>query len=450
MLFRQLFENESSTFTYLLADPETKDAVLIDPVRETFERDVTMLKELGLDLRYTLETHVHADHVTSSSLLREAFGSKRVVSNAGGAVCADVKVADGDVIHFGKHAIEVRATPGHTDGCVTFVTADMKRAFTGDTLLIRGCGRTDFQQGDPQQLYRSVHDQVFSLPDDTEVWPGHDYKGRSMSTVGEEKALNPRLGQGRTEAEFVTIMNDLQLPYPKKMDVAVPSNLRCGLMAGEEAHDPVAHEAWAQIVRSGTGVPEVTPAWLNEHATLVRLVDVREISEFNDELGHIAGAENVPLATVTDVAERWDRETPIAVVCRAGGRSGRAALELEKMGFHRVVSMKGGMNRWVAEDLCSVNRNGATVELTSLSGVRDELFGCFVGMNQGHPRELEPQFKGVFEEVGASFDHPDRQGLEKVLLALKTAAIAKGMAVDEIEPHLAQFQQVIQKVDAAH
>ena len=213
MLFRQLFEAETSTYTYLLADEASKEAVLIDPVRETIERDAKLLDELGLTLKFVLETHVHADHVTGSGLLREKYGAKTVVSKFGGAKCADVPVGDGDVIRFGNHAIEVRATPGHTDGCVTYVARDGAHtmAFTGDALLIRGCGRTDFQQGDSKKLYRSVHDKVFTLPDNTAIYPGHDYQGRTMSTVAEEKALNPRLGGGKTEAQFVDIMANLKL-----------------------------------------------------------------------------------------------------------------------------------------------------------------------------------------------------------------------------------------------
>jgi sulfur dioxygenase len=228
MLFRQLFEPETSTDTYVLADDATKEAVIIDPVRETIERDVTLLHQLGLSLRYVMETHVHADHVTSAGLLRERTGTLTVVSKDGGAPCADVLPSDGDVIRCGALALEVRRTPGHTNGCVTYVEHTHKLAFTGDALLIRGCGRTDFQQGDPHTLYRSVHDRIFSLPDDTAIYPGHDNKGCTSSTVGEEKAFNPRLGRGISEAQFVALMGSLQLAVPQKMHEAVPANLRCG------------------------------------------------------------------------------------------------------------------------------------------------------------------------------------------------------------------------------
>lgn len=347
MLFRQMFEPETSTYTYLLADEQTKEAVLIDPVRETIDRDVDVINDLGLKLTYVLETHVHADHVTSAGLLRERFGAKTVVSKDGGAPCADVLAADGDVIRFGKHALEVRQTPGHTNGCVTYVEPERKMAFTGDTLLIRGCGRTDFQQGDSSKLFRSVHDKIFSLADETAVYPGHDYKGRTMSTVGEEKALNPRLGGGKTEAQFVDIMANLKLAYPKKIAEAVPANLKCGLPEGRVTQD-ARETAWAPLKRSPTGVPEVTVAWVKETLSNkeYRLIDVREADERVSELRSIPDSEHVPLATVAQAARAWDKGQKLVVVCRSGGRSGRAALELESLGFRHVVSMAGGMLAW--------------------------------------------------------------------------------------------------------
>jgi sulfur dioxygenase len=242
MLFRQLFDAESSTYTYLLADEGTREAVLIDPVREQLERDLALLADLELVLVHVLETHVHADHVTSAALLRARTGARTVVARAGGAPCADVPVEDGDVIRFGAQALTVLATPGHTSGCVTYVTADRAMAFTGDALLIRGCGRTDMQQGDARALYRSVHGKIFTLPDACAVYPGHDYAGRTSSTVGEEKACNPRLGGGRSEDEFVEIMQSLDLAYPRKIDIAVPANARCGRLEGEVSQGAFARE----------------------------------------------------------------------------------------------------------------------------------------------------------------------------------------------------------------
>lgn len=224
MILRQLFERESSTYTYLVADEASGEAALIDPVLETIERDLELLRELGLTLCTVFETHVHADHVTAAGELRRRTGAATVGPEKG-ADCVDRTVRDGDVVSVGALRVHVLETPGHTEESLTYrVDGEL---FTGDTLLIRGCGRTDFQNGDARDLYRSVTRKLFTLPDDTRVWPGHDYKGRTMSTIGEEKRVNPRLG-GTTEDEFVAIMDGLNLAYPKKIDVAVPANRRCG------------------------------------------------------------------------------------------------------------------------------------------------------------------------------------------------------------------------------
>lgn len=233
MLFRQLFHPTTWAYTYLLADEAAGVAVLIDPVRDMVERDVQLLRELDLRLVYTIETHVHADHVTSSGLLRERLGSRSVVSEHGGAGCADVLVRDGDVLTFGALSLQARHTPGHTAGDITYVLGDQSMAFTGDTLLIRGCGRTDFQQGDATALYESVQRKVFTLPDSCLVYPGHDYHGRTASSIGEEKRWNPRLGGGKSLKEFVAIMDALQLAKPQQIEIAVPANLRCGQLADE-------------------------------------------------------------------------------------------------------------------------------------------------------------------------------------------------------------------------
>ncbi|XP_042025616.1 persulfide dioxygenase ETHE1 homolog, mitochondrial-like [Salvia splendens] len=235
LLFRQLFEKESSTYTYLLADVSHPDkpALLVDPVDKTVDRDVSLVKELGLKLIYAINTHVHADHVTGTGLLKsKAPGVKSIISKASQAK-ADLFVEPGDKICFGDLFLEVRATPGHTQGCVTYVTGDgpdqpqPRMAFTGDALLIRGCGRTDFQGGSSDQLYDSVHSQIFTLPEDTFVYPAHDYKGFSASTVGEEMQYNPRLTKDKET--FKNIMANLNLSYPKMIDRAVPANMVCGL-----------------------------------------------------------------------------------------------------------------------------------------------------------------------------------------------------------------------------
>ncbi|MCA9535104.1 MAG: MBL fold metallo-hydrolase [Myxococcales bacterium] len=350
MLFRQLFDPESSTYTYLIADPVTREAALIDPVIDQVERDAQLLRELDLTLVHTLETHAHADHITGSGLLRQRLGSRSVVSAAAGALCADVKVADGDKVHIGGITLEVRATPGHTSGCVSYVTGDHKDAFTGDALLIRGCGRTDFQQGDSATLYDSVHQQIFSLPDDTRIWPGHDYRGRTMSTVGEEKAFNPRLGGGRSKDKFVSIMSELNLALPSKIDVAVPANLACGL-APQAASDASFERGWAPVERLSDGTPEVSVEWVRQAHPEVRLVDVREVEELGGELPKLERAESVVLDQLAVRMADAPREEPIVIICRSGRRSAGAARTLEGMGFKRVASMKGGMLAYLeAED----------------------------------------------------------------------------------------------------
>ena len=346
MLLRQLFDHETWTYTYLVADEESGKAVLIDPVVDQVERDIQLLDELGLELVYTMDTHAHADHITGSGLLRERLGSKAVVGANAGAACADVLVQDGSALEAGGLKFEVRATPGHTDGCVTFVTSDHKNVFTGDAILIRGTGRTDFQQGSPNKLYRSIHDKIFTLPDDTIIWPGHDYRGRTSSTVGEEKKFNPRVGDGKTEAEFAEIMNNLNLPKPKKINEAVPANLRCGLIPPESmSGDPLPERGWAAIERTPEGVPEVTTAWVAENKGAIRMVDVREFDEAESD-GMIEGVEVIPIGTVDQASKAWDREQPVITICRSGRRSGRVALELEKLGFKRMASMRGGMIAW--------------------------------------------------------------------------------------------------------
>mmetsp|Transcript_104715 Transcript_104715/g.303063 ORF Transcript_104715/g.303063 Transcript_104715/m.303063 type:complete len:429 (+) Transcript_104715:96-1382(+) len=228
LIFSQLFDPETWTFTYLLGCQETKEALLIDPVLEQKERDLTVLRELGLTLRYVVNTHAHADHITSGGLIRKELPEVRtVISKASGAK-ADVQVEPGAKVTFGRFSIEGLATPGHTDGCMSWLLpGSPSRVFTGDALLIRGCGRTDFQQGDSGRLYDSVHSKLFSLPGDTVVYPGHDYKGRNVSTIDEEKRFNPRMTKSRDE--FVKLMSELNLPYPKKIDIAVPANMVCGV-----------------------------------------------------------------------------------------------------------------------------------------------------------------------------------------------------------------------------
>ncbi len=228
MKLEQLYDAATSTYSYLLWDENTKQAAIIDSVLEQFERDKKLINQLGLDLKYTLETHVHADHITASGLLRNEFDCKVMVHESSGLSCADKLLADEDLLTLGEENIYVMYTPGHTDTCVSF---HMEGAiFTGDALLIDGCGRTDFQAGDPKKLYHSINEKIFALPAETIVYPGHDYVGLTSSTVGREKAFNSRLGNNRSEKDFVAIMNGLDLALPKHIDVAVPGNMQCGLL----------------------------------------------------------------------------------------------------------------------------------------------------------------------------------------------------------------------------
>jgi glyoxylase-like metal-dependent hydrolase (beta-lactamase superfamily II) len=230
MLFRQLFEPQSGAYTYLLGCRHAGEAALIDPVLETVERDLEALSELGLSLTCTIETHIHADHVTGAARLRALTGCKCALPARSGAACVDLAIEEGVEIAIGALRLQPLYTPGHTDDhfCYLLEEEGGARLFTGDALLIDGCGRTDFQNGDAATLYRSVHDKLFALADDTLVYPGHDYQQRRVSSIGQEKARNPRLGGGKTLDEFVAIMAALDLPRPRKMDVAVHANRACG------------------------------------------------------------------------------------------------------------------------------------------------------------------------------------------------------------------------------
>jgi glyoxylase-like metal-dependent hydrolase (beta-lactamase superfamily II) len=250
-IFRQLADATSSTYTYLLACPATREALLIDPVFEQARRDAALLRELDLRLVATLDTHVHADHVTAAWLHHQRCGSRIGLAAAAGAEGVDLPLAHGDRVAFGRRHLKVRATPGHTDGCLSFVLDDERTAFTGDALLIRGCGRTDFQQGSPQRLYRSVHERLLSLPGDCLLYPAHDYKGNTVTSVAEERRWNPRFGgpagRGPDEGDFVGTMNHLGLPHPKQIDRAVPANLRCGRPDSGDLLPPP-EPTWAPLV----------------------------------------------------------------------------------------------------------------------------------------------------------------------------------------------------------
>jgi sulfur dioxygenase len=229
MLFRQLFDRESCTYTYLLADLAVKEAILIDPVLEQVKRDRTLLKQLGLSLRYCLETHVHTDHISGVAHMRTNPGCLAMVPAHAQVSCADRHIDHGEFVTLGDITVEAIATPGHTDSHMAYLVngdEESDRILTGDALFIRGCGRTDFQNGDAGRLYDSVTQRLFTLPDHTYVYPAHDYRGHTVSTIAEEKQWNPRFA-GRSREEFIDFMNRLELPNPKEMMEALSTNDGC-------------------------------------------------------------------------------------------------------------------------------------------------------------------------------------------------------------------------------
>jgi sulfur dioxygenase len=227
MIFRQLFEPISSTYTYLLGCEKTGEAVLLDPVMPTWERDLAAVNALGLHLALTVETHIHADHITSALRLKREAGSRIAYPAMSRVACADLAIAPGDELRIGAIVLKAVHTPGHTDDHFSYVLDE--RVFTGDALLIDGCGRTDFQNGDSRALFESVRGKLFSLPDETLVYPAHDYQGRRVSSIAQERSRNPRLGEQKTLDEFLRIMRELKLPHPKFIDYAVPGNRNCGV-----------------------------------------------------------------------------------------------------------------------------------------------------------------------------------------------------------------------------
>ena len=343
MIFRQLFDADSSTYSYLLGCSDTGDAVVIDPVYEQHARDTALIRELGLKVRYVLDTHVHADHVTGAWLLRSALDAEIVLSKRYGVENVDIPVDHGDVLAFGNRSLAVRATPGHTNGCLTYVTASQDMAFTGDCLMIRGAGRTDFQAGDEHTMWQSIREQIFTLPEDCLIYPGHDYFGRTVSTVGEEKKYNPRIGGDAREEDFVGYMENLQLPHPRLLDIAVPANMKSGR---PEAHQLSEEISWGPVTITFAGIPEIQPDWVARHLDEVFVLDVRNTPEFEGELGHLQGACLVPLDELQGRLDEIPRDRPIVAVCQSGKRSARATEMLLKAGFEQVANVAGGLIQW--------------------------------------------------------------------------------------------------------
>jgi glyoxylase-like metal-dependent hydrolase (beta-lactamase superfamily II) len=339
MFFKQLFDAESSTYTYLIADDVTHEAVIIDPVFEQAERDLQLISEHGLKLKQTLETHVHADHITAAQTLKLSTGAITAVSADCHAQGYDRLLNDGDVILFGHEEITVIATPGHTPGSVSFLWRD--RVFTGDALLIGGCGRTDFQGGSAEALWASITEKLFALDEQTLVYPGHDYKGRRLSSIGEEKRFNARIA-GKTRDEFVHIMNNLGLPMPKRIHEAVPANLDAG--AAQAASHPEYHLNRSMAVQSASA-SQLAGA---SDAGKINLVDVRTAGEFASV--KIAGSVNIPLDRLdpAEVISRFGLDAEVYCICQTGTRSQIAASRLRAAGMTRVIHVDGGTNAWVA------------------------------------------------------------------------------------------------------
>jgi len=344
LVFRQLFDQESSTYSYLLGDSDSREAVIIDSVYEQVGRDRALLEELDMNLVNVVDTHCHADHVTGAWLLHHHTGAQIGVSENAGVEGADNYLTHGDHVRFGARYLEVRETPGHTNGCITYVLDDETMAFTGDTLLIRGCGRTDFQQGDARAMYRSVHTQILALPERTKLYPAHDYRGITMTSVAEEKQFNPRLGGQISEQDFVGYMNNLGLAHHKQIDIAVPANLRCGRPEDDTIAD--AEITWAPLKLTFAGVWEVDPQWLEEHRHDVQVLDVREIDEYDGPLGHIPDAVHIPLGSLAERSVEVKSDLPVVTVCRAGARSAQATVLLKRAGFTEIANLNGGMLRW--------------------------------------------------------------------------------------------------------
>jgi sulfur dioxygenase len=348
MIFRQLYDITSSTYTYVLADDDTREAVVIDPVFEQVSRDLALVNELGLKLLYSIDTHCHADHVTGSWLMARKTGCKVGLAAAVGAKNVDVEFTHGDRIPFGKHHLEVRATPGHTNGCLTYVLDDESMAFTGDALLIRGCGRTDFQQGDAATLFDSITGQIFSLPEDCLLYPGHDYSGRTVSSVAEEKAFNSRIGGGASKSDFVGYMNAMQLPHPKRIDIALPANMVSGK---PEGGDLPPEPDWAPVRVTFAGVPEVEPEWVAANEANVHILDVRDPEEIVIGEANIPHAQVLPLGELRDRVSEVPRDKPVVTFCRSGRRSAMAVSILQDAGIETVANISGGFLRWRDEGL---------------------------------------------------------------------------------------------------
>jgi glyoxylase-like metal-dependent hydrolase (beta-lactamase superfamily II)/rhodanese-related sulfurtransferase len=339
----QLFDPASSTYTYVLFDTITREALIIDPVDEQIERDMAELRARGLKLIWTVETHAHADHITSAGQLAEHAGARTAAPEGCGITTAAVQLKDGDTLAFGGERIKALHTPGHTAGSMSYVWRD--HVFTGDTLLINGCGRTDFQSGSSEALYRSITKVLFALPDDTTVWPAHDYQGRTNTTIGSEKAGNPRIA-GKTEAEFVAIMSALNLPRPKRMDEAVPANLSSGMR--QDAGGGPLLDARPAAGYAGDVLPQLAYKWWKTGEAV--LVDVRTDAErewvgFIPDAVALAWKQWPGMAMNPGFDEKLRAAVPagkkVLMLCRSGVRSIAAAKRAAELGMEAYNILEG-------------------------------------------------------------------------------------------------------------
>ena len=339
MIFRQLYDNVSGTYTYLLASRHGGEALIVDPVLERVDRYIQLLTELDLRLVKAVDTHLHADHVTGLAALRDRTQCITVMGEHTGADVVSMRIGDGDKIGIEGLSLGVIHTPGHTDDSYSFTLAD--RVFTGDTLLIRGTGRTDFQNGDARAQYDSIFNRLLKLPDATLVFPAHDYKGEMVSTIGEEKAFNPRL-QVKSVDEYVELMNNLKLPNPKMMDVAVPANSKIGLSQGE-----VARKGWAITTADFAKAIDSQDS---------AIVDIRETAE-RDKEGVILESLHVPYATVAEnlkprgLLHELGIAKQLIFICTFGERSAMAVQLAQAVGLKSARHVHGGLAEWRAGTL---------------------------------------------------------------------------------------------------
>ena len=336
MIFRQLFDQTSGTYSYLLASRRGGEALILDPVLEKVDRYLQLVRELDLRLVKAVDTHLHADHITGLGALRDKTHCITVMGEQTKADVVSMRLGDGDRLTIEGLSLDVVYTPGHTDDSYSFIMPD--RVFTGDTLLIRGTGRTDFQNGDPRAQYKSLFGRLLKLPDSTLVYPAHDYKGDTVSTIGEEKTFNPRL-QVKSVDEYVQLMNNLNLPNPKMMDVVVPANMKVGLHQEE-----IARRGWAvtaERVQALVGTSNVV------------LIDLRERSE-RERHGSIPGAIHVPYpslqeaisdgGTLHELATSTSKQ--LVFYCAFGERSAMAVQAAQDVGLKNTVHLQGGMDAW--------------------------------------------------------------------------------------------------------